>query len=281
MGHPRIASFWNGAPLSFLEKLCLKSFADIGHPIRLYTYEPSLDVPVGVELADARNILPEETMAESRSPTGLAPFADRFRLNMMHQTGEVWVDCDVLAIKPLKELDYVFARAGRFYGNAILKLPQNSPALRDLLELVNAKEPVIPADWPWKRQFPEHVRELAAADGSITLGPGMRAHVPYMTFGPQALSYYLIKHDEHVHAQPTDHYYSIEPVPLRQNYFRPRRTRVQIADDAVMLHHVGGKPFRRKFEALGHTPIPHDYSLIGQACKKHGILADEILIAAE
>ena len=274
MAPPRIASFWNGAPLSFLEKLCLKSFVDVGHPIRLYTYEDHLEVPEGVELADARDILPEETLKESFSPTGLAPFADRFRLNMMYQTGEVWVDCDVLSIRPLAEMDYVFARAGRFFGNAILKLPQNSPTLRDLIEMVNAKEPVIPADWPWKRQLKDHVRDQANPDGSITLGPGMRADVPYMTFGPQALSYFLLKHGEDIHAQPTDHYYSIEPVPLRQNYFRPRRIRVEAAKDAVMLHHVGGKPFRRKFEAMGEVVIPHDYSLIGQACKKHGIQPD-------
>ena len=274
MALPSIASFWNGAPLTHLERLCLKSFADVGHDVTLYSYEEYLNVPTGVRLADTRDILPETALKESHSQSGLAPFSDRFRLNMIYQTGAVWVDCDVVALKQLDDLEYVFAKAGRVMGNAILRLPPHSRTLLDLLEFVNSPHPVIPSDWPWKRQLSERILALQSSDGSITLEPHLRAHLPYMTFGPNALTYFLLKNNEAVHAQPAEHYYSIAPVTLRQNYFRPMRVPVTISDDAILLHHVGGKPFRKKFDTMGGIVPPHDYSLIGKLCAKHRITCE-------
>ena len=46
----QIAALWIGGALSFLEQLCLKSFVDAGHAIRLYAYEPIPNVPEGVEI---------------------------------------------------------------------------------------------------------------------------------------------------------------------------------------------------------------------------------------
>lgn len=275
MALPQIASFWNGAPLTHLERLCLKSFADVGHDVTLFSYEEYLNVPTGVRLADARDILPETALTESHSHTGLAPFSDRFRLNMIYQTGAVWVDCDVAALKQLSNLEYVFAKAGRVMGNAVLRLPPRSKTLLDLLEFVNSPRPVIPADWPWQRQMSEEILALQSSDGSITLEPHLRSHLPYMTFGPYALTYFLLKNNEHVHAQPTEHYYSIMPITLRRNYFRPMRAAVAVPDEAVLLHHVGGKPFRKKFETMGGIVPPHDHSFIGKLCIKHRITCED------
>ena len=50
---PEIASLWIGGQLSWLEQLCLKSFADAGHHTTLYSYEEIPNVPEGVHTAEA------------------------------------------------------------------------------------------------------------------------------------------------------------------------------------------------------------------------------------
>lgn len=48
-----IASLWIGDRLTWLEQLCLKSFADAGHHTTLYSYKKIENLPDGVHSADA------------------------------------------------------------------------------------------------------------------------------------------------------------------------------------------------------------------------------------
>ena len=63
---PKIASLWIGGDLSWLEQLCLKSFADAGHQITLYSYAPISNLPEGVLAGDANEIYPGEPMLAPR-----------------------------------------------------------------------------------------------------------------------------------------------------------------------------------------------------------------------
>ena len=49
----QIGMLWISGRLSYLEQLCVKSFVDAGHHVKLYTYEPVEGIPEGVETADA------------------------------------------------------------------------------------------------------------------------------------------------------------------------------------------------------------------------------------
>ncbi len=266
---PVISSFWTGSKLTFLEQLCLKSFADTGHRTRLYSDDPDLNVPDGVELVDAADILPVET--QTHGVHGFAPFADRFRLNLMAQTDEVWVDCDVVAVKPLMDREYIFAPAGRYFCNAVLRLPKSSTALANLLEFVNAQSPWIPLDWPWKHHFrPPNIPLDDVRGDRIMLDPSRRTDYPYMLFGPQALHYFLLQSGEAEQALPEHYFYPIHPVEIRKNYFR-QRFKVSLPDDAILIHHIGGKPLRAKFARMVEFQPPHRHSLIGELCVKHGI----------
>ena len=169
----------------------MKSFADYGHKTRLYSYDPDLNVPEGVELADASEIMPD--VPDLTTYNGVAPFSDRFRLNMTAKTGEVWVDCDVAALRPMPDQPYIVAHMTRFVGNAVLRLPRSSKALQGLLEFVNAEEPWLPADWPWQRLFGERV-DLSNRQGDrYILDVEDRSKFYYMTYGPHALTYFLRK----------------------------------------------------------------------------------------
>ena len=50
-------SLWIGKPLSKLEQLCFKSFLDNGHTVHLYVYDNISNVPSGVIIKDANEIL--------------------------------------------------------------------------------------------------------------------------------------------------------------------------------------------------------------------------------
>ena len=271
----RFASFWHGAPLGFMERLCLKSFADHGHPIRLYTYDPELDVPDGVELADASTILPETALHASRSNKGMAPFSDRFRVNMMAETGETWTDCDVVCLAPSAPTEWAFARPGRVVAIGVLAFPAHSETLRLWRDFVNSDTVTIPADWGWKHHLSEALRTASLPDGSIPVPPELRADLPYEFFGPRAAHYFLHRTGEIVHALPPETYYAVHPMTLRGNYFFPRRSPIGDLSGVALLHGVGGTIFRKKFKRIGGVIGPHPASLIGKLCAKHGIETPE------
>jgi len=53
-----VASLWIGPELSWMEQICLLSFMEKGHRTVLYAYDDVKSVPDGVEIRDAREIMP-------------------------------------------------------------------------------------------------------------------------------------------------------------------------------------------------------------------------------
>lgn len=93
-----IQTFWHG-PMSDLERMCLRSWTRVGHPVYLYTYEEHSDLPDGVSLLDARDILP----TPPGPPTAFSclPFSDRFRYTMLRMNGGLWLDLDIILLRPI------------------------------------------------------------------------------------------------------------------------------------------------------------------------------------
>ena len=82
-------SFWHG-PLNPFAYACLASFARAGATLSVYSYNPRLDVPPGVRLADARAIYADESLVRRFIANGkpsIATFADMFRYKMIQATG--------------------------------------------------------------------------------------------------------------------------------------------------------------------------------------------------
>ena len=124
--------------------------------LRLFSYDPRLELPPGVRLADARAICPDETLTGRFIANGkpsIATFADMFRYRMIQETGCCWVDTDMLCLsKPAFKNDgFVFCRQSDAVGtslvnNAVLRLPPTHPALA---ELVATAEAAIDVDQRW------------------------------------------------------------------------------------------------------------------------------------
>ena len=132
---PKIASLWIGGQLSWLEQLCLRSFAAAGHHTTLYSYEEINNLPDGVHSADAREIYdPSRIVAHARTGSP-AIHADIWRLHLIAQTDAIWVDADMYCYRPFNfETQHVFGfERPDLVCNAVLGMPADSPALKALL----------------------------------------------------------------------------------------------------------------------------------------------------
>ncbi len=142
------ASFWHGGPLHAFAWACLASFPDEGAALSLYSYDSRLEVPSGVRLLDARTICPDETLVQRYLANGkpsIATFADMFRYRMIRETGQCWVDTDLVCLEtPAFAKDaIIFCRQADavstlLVNNAVLRLPRSEPALAELVATAEA-----------------------------------------------------------------------------------------------------------------------------------------------
>jgi hypothetical protein len=125
-------TFWHGPDLTPLHWACLKSFADHGHRLRVFTYRP-FDLPRGVEPADAREVMPESDLFEFEASFGA--FSDIFRYRLLLAMGGWWVDTDVYCLEDdIAECRYAWAAEDDVNINgAILKFPAGDATLRTIL----------------------------------------------------------------------------------------------------------------------------------------------------
>ncbi len=132
-------SFWFGE-VSPYEWLSMKSFVDYGHRYILYSYD-SIEVPQGIELADAGTILPRKDIFFYGDKAGIgrgsiAGFSNRFRYELLHVFGEWWVDADVVCLSEKVTAADIFLgwddEKFDAVGNAILRFPKGHPFVAKL-----------------------------------------------------------------------------------------------------------------------------------------------------
>lgn len=103
-----IQSLWIGENLTNMEILSMKSFIQNGHNYHLYTYQPIKNVPDGVLIKDANEILPEKDIFRYENGS-VSAFSNVFRYKLLFDKGGYWVDTDLVCIKPFDfKSDYVF-----------------------------------------------------------------------------------------------------------------------------------------------------------------------------
>jgi hypothetical protein len=99
MAVPRaLASLWIGGPLGFLEVLCLKAMVHFGHDVTLYSYGPVANVPDGVVHKNAQDVFACDFILVHQRTLTPSAHSDIFRLKLMQQTDDIWVDLDFLLI---------------------------------------------------------------------------------------------------------------------------------------------------------------------------------------
>lgn len=108
----KFVSFWHGRPLSKIEILSMSSFLYYGHEFHLYTYDKYKDLPDGVILHDANEILDRSEIFEFEN--SYAMFADIFRYKLLRKNNDFcWVDLDCICLSE----DFLdFFSLGCFFG---------------------------------------------------------------------------------------------------------------------------------------------------------------------
>lgn len=200
---PEIATLWIGGKLSWLEQLCLKSFADAGHKITLYSYAPIDNIPEGVTAGNAEDIYPGEPMLRHARTGSPAIHADMWRLHLLAKTDQIWVDADMYCYRPFDFTDphvYGWEKPG-LVCNAVLGLPKNSPTLLALLDFFKDEYAIAPWLKDWQQE--ELQKEKDA---------GTPVHMTAQNWGftgPASVTHFLKETGEIEHAEPEAAFYPI------------------------------------------------------------------------
>ncbi|WBU64214.1 hypothetical protein [Paracoccus aerodenitrificans] len=198
-----LATFWAG-DLGPIEYASIGSFLRHGHRLSIYSYDRLAGLPEGVQGLDANEILPAREVARYSREGSPSLHSNFFRYALMEKTESVWVDLDMIALRPFDFAgDRIYAHENPERVNcAVLRMPKDSPALAELLKFK-----------PGMRGIAPHITGLRRLKYRIrTLGQGVPIEEwPWGSTGPRALSAYLRRHDEMKYAMPVETFYPIVP----------------------------------------------------------------------
>lgn len=258
-----IAALWMEGPLSYLEQLCMKSFVDAGHPTVLYHYGPLENVPDGIELADANEILPQTNFLQHERTGSPALHSDLFRYKMLKKMrNAIWADTDAYCMKPFETPN------GHFYGweskhhinGGVLGLPHDSDTLNALLDFTS-DEFAIPSYYG-----PEYEAELIAKRDAGE--PVHASEQPWGVWGPHAVTHFLQETGEARFALPQEGLYPFTFKDRRYMLKKNFDTTGYITENTYSVH-LYGRRMRARLGEAGEPP--HPKSLLGKLMIKHGI----------
>lgn len=221
---------WVGETLRPLEQVSLLSMVRQGHRVRLFTYGKVKNVPDGIEVEDANAVLPWEQMLFHRATNSPALGANVFRYHMMRAGLGLWLDLDVLLLKPIvRTSEPLFGfQDSRLINNAVLFLPPDSPVLDDLIDFTGRRYPVPPFYSPRKK-----IR--------LTLRKcvGRPVHVSDLkwgVFGPHALTHFVRKHALADKAAQREVYYPVHPADAHSLFLADGGVEDMLGDETVAIH---------------------------------------------
>lgn len=259
----QIAMLWVNGPLSYLEQVCMVSFLDAGHPLTLYTYDDVTLVPDGVEVRDARTILPDADFVVHERTGSPAPQSDKFRYRLLAaQDGVIWADTDAYCLRPFEPVN------GHYYGylegqvaTGVLALPRDSATLKMLLDAT--EDPfTIP---PW---LPPRLRKPIEEKQREQDAPVNIAEMLWGIWGPIAFHWMLHKTGEIEHALPEHVFYPLS-FSRRRALARPGADLDRFFKPDTVSIHFYGRRMRSIMRSYGGVPDPD--SLVGRLLTKHGI----------
>ncbi len=258
---PRIGSLWIGEELGWLEQICLMSFVEHGHEVTLFATSPALrGLPPGVQLRDANEIFPCQTIVRDPKSGSPALHADMFRYAMLAQTDLIWVDTDVLCLQPLLVHEpYLFGFEDKnTVNNAVLRLPKESSTLRKLLRYR-----------PDTRGYPPFFSTRRKIKYWLKSG-GRPPHIsrwPWGSIGPKGLTHFLRASGEIAHARPVEAFYPLHYHDVTQLICAPKAgAALHFSSDSYYLH-LWGKELRNAIKSQGLHPesfLAHEKARLSQ-----------------
>ena len=268
---PDVVTFWHG-PLDRLRLTCLRSQVAAGHKVTVYSFEPIAQLPEGVGNAEAEAILPHSFSEKLRpsQPNGswrdwtILQFSDFFRMRLMARSAGLWLDADVLLLKPI-EIDparpYFAWERPRQLGNSVLYLPSGDPIVAAFADLMEQDE--LTPDWlALRHRLTFLLRQLRGRSNRV-------ADIRVAIYGPAALTALARRAGELHYALPKKSFYAVHAEPKR--FFEPQDLSALTGDPEIIGLHVSPK-------GRGNQP-PIAGSLYAWAAQRFG--SSETVIASE
>lgn len=237
---PDIVTFWHG-PLDRLRRLCLRSQAAAGHKVTIYSFDPIAQLPDGIANAEAEAILPHSFAERLRParPDGvwidrtMLQFSDFFRMRLMAKSTGLWLDADVLLLKPV-EIDpakpYFAWEQPRQLGNSVLYLPLNDPIVA-AFEALMAQDELTP-DWLSRRHRLTFMLHKLRGTTRIS-------EVRLAIYGPAALTALARRAGELQYALPKKSFYAVHAEP--KLFFDPGDFSALTGDAEIVGFHISPK----------------------------------------
>lgn len=159
-----VNGFWYGT-LTPLQIISLQSFVNNGHQYKLWIYpdagkglkfsEPGLDIPAGIEVCDANEIIPFRYFFKHWTGS-VATFADMFRYKLLYERGGWWADLDIINLAPLPKgipiffggerakLTGAFASKTPYkYWIGLMKFPKGHPVMGQMWQTMFDNIPIL------------------------------------------------------------------------------------------------------------------------------------------
>src|SRR6478735_2048904 len=238
---PDVVTFWHG-PLDALRLMCLMSQVAAGHKVTVYSFEPIAKLPDGVANAEAEAILPHAFSERLRPPQPdgswrdwtTLQFSDFFRMRLMAERAGLWLDADVLLLKPV-EIDpakpYFAWERPRQLGNSVIYLPAEHGIVAAFEELMEQEE--LTPDWlSMRHRVTFMMRRLRGGSNRI-------ADIRVAIFGPAALTALARRTGELGCALPKRSFYAVHAEP--KLFFEPSSYLGLVSDPDVIGLHVSPK----------------------------------------
>jgi hypothetical protein len=199
----QINCLWFGKTLGDLEQICLLSMLRQGHKVRLFCYDTISNVPTGIEISDAREIMPRQELILYRGNGSPALGSNKFRYLIMKKGLGIWLDTDVILIKPIpKPQNCIFGwQDKKLICNAVLYLPQSSPLTGEICNFVSQQYPVPP--------FFDDATRSELERRSKSGHPVDVRDLPWGVYGPKALTYFVRKNGLLHYSKPKDVFYPV------------------------------------------------------------------------
>jgi hypothetical protein len=247
---PDVVTFWHG-PLDALRSTCLRSQIAAGHKVTVYSFDPIAGLPDGVGNAEAEAILPHAFSERIRPPEPdgswrdwtVLQFSDFFRMRLMAESAGLWLDADVLLLKPV-EIDpdkpcFAWEHPRRL-GNSVLYLPPRDPIVVAFEKLIEQEE--LTPEWlALRHRLTFFLRRLRGGSNRL-------ADIRVSLFGPGALTALASRAGELPFALPRKSFYAVHAEP--KLFFERSDFSRLIADPAVIGLHVSPKGRGKQ------TPVP-------------------------
>lgn len=134
--------------LPLLAFLSLKSMILCGHDVVLYTYQYLDNIPKGVKIEDANEIIDSSKIFRYKSDhKTYSGFANLFRLKRLYEFGGTWLDLDIILIRNINEkfsdgIIIVSEPTKQFYlhpNNALLRFPKHDPFVKTMLDFAEER----------------------------------------------------------------------------------------------------------------------------------------------